>query len=72
MIKKNNPHKQKDFLRNVHKTAAKMVVETVTDPTEPHKKSVKTREAEVRDVQSRVFYCFANPGGKHEVQGVVN
>ena len=28
-MKKNNQHKQKDSLRNVHKTAAKMVVETV-------------------------------------------
>jgi hypothetical protein len=45
-----------------------MVVDTVTDPTEPDQKTVKTREAEVRDVQSREFYSFATRGGKHEVQ----
>ena len=65
---KNTPHKQKDYLGNWHKTAVRMVEDTVTDPTEPQQKTVKTREAEVRNVlsrQSREFCSFATQGGKH-------
>ena len=61
---KNSPHMKKDYLGNLHKTAVKMVL----DPTEPDQKTVKTREAEVRDVQPRELYSFATRGGKHEVQ----
>jgi hypothetical protein len=73
-MQKTNPHKQTDFLRDKYMTAAREVVDTVKDPTELHQKAVTTREAQVRDVQSREreFYSFANRGGKHEVWGVVN
>ena len=66
-MKKNAPHKQKDYPEGVHKTAVRMVEDTVKDPTEPHRKAVKTQEAEVRDVQSREFCSFATRGGKYEV-----
>ena len=39
--KKNAPHKQKDYPEGVHKTAVTMVVDTVMEPTELHKKAVK-------------------------------
>jgi hypothetical protein len=51
---------------------ARKVVDMVRDPTELNQKAVKTREAEVRDVQSREICSFAYRGGKHEVRGVVN
>jgi hypothetical protein len=74
-MKRTNPHKQKDYLGKWHKTAVRMVEDMVTDPTEPHMKTVKTREAEVRKVlsrQSREFCSFAYRGGKHKVQRVEN
>jgi uncharacterized protein YktB (UPF0637 family) len=67
-MKKTAPHKQKDYSEGMHKTTVRMVEDTVTDPTEPHQKAVKTQEAEVRDVQSREFCSFATRGGKHEVR----
>jgi hypothetical protein len=71
-MKKNAPHKQKDYPEGVQKTAARMVEDMVTDPTEPHQKAVKTQEAEVRDVQLREFCSFATRGGKHEEGGVLH
>jgi hypothetical protein len=67
-MKKNTPHKQKDLPEDVYKTAVREVVDMVEEPTEPHQKAVKTREAEVRDVQSRRFCSFATQGGKHELR----
>ena len=49
-MKKANPHMQKDILRDKYKTAVRMVEDMVKDPTETHQKTVKTREAEVRNV----------------------
>ena len=54
-MKKNTPHKQKDLPEDVYKTAVREVVDMVEEPTEPHQKAVKTREAEFREVQSREF-----------------
>jgi hypothetical protein len=66
-MKKITPHEQKDYLGKRHKTTVRMVEDMVTDPTEPHMKTVKTQEAEVRNLlgrQSREFCSFAIPGGK--------
>ena len=45
--------RQKDYLGDCHKTIVRMVKDMVKDPTEPHQKTVKNREAEFRDIQSR-------------------
>jgi hypothetical protein len=69
MIEMKNPsHKQKDLPEDEYKTAVRKVVDMVKEPTETHQKAVKTREAEVGDMQSRRFCSFATRGGKHELR----
>ena len=45
-MKKNTLHKQKDYPEGVHKTAVRMVVDAVKEPTELHQKAVKTQTQE--------------------------
>jgi hypothetical protein len=47
-----------------HKTTVKMVVDMVTDSTEPDQKTVKTREAEVRDMQLKGVLQLCHPRGQ--------
>ena len=68
-MKKTNPQMQKDSVRDVYKTVARKVVDTVRDPTELHQKAVKKREAEVRDVQSTEICSFTYRGGKLRCKG---
>ena len=68
MMEHNTQHEQKDIPEDRHKTAVRKVEDMVTDPTEPHhnQRAVKTRDAEVRDVQYRESKQICNFSGQGE------